>query len=102
MAEDFDTRAGAYAVIICRGQHPPFAPAGSRLPGLDPARRGTGAARRPPAAVREVRSGALTYELGGSTAQAAWVLLERVANLGATPLVQVGLKVAARTATCSQ
>lgn len=50
----------------------------------------------------KVTSGVLTHELGGSTDRAAWVPLDRVADLGPAPLVHVGLKMAIRNAARSE
>ncbi|GAA3294831.1 NUDIX hydrolase [Arthrobacter citreus] len=145
MAEDFDVRIGAYAVVIRDGsillshwndhgysgwtlpggglearedapaavvrevrEETGFGVETQELLGVDsifipPERRFPGDNRRLLHALRiiyraRVTSGTLTHELGGSTDQAAWVPLDRVSELGATPLVQVGLKLAIRNA----
>lgn len=149
MAEDFDVRVGAYAVIIRDGsillshwnengysgwtlpggglEINEDAPAAvvrevreetgygvetEELLGVDsifipPERRFPGDNRRLLHALRiiyraRVMSGTLTHELAGSTDQAAWVALDRISELGATPLVQVGLKLAIRNAVRSE
>ncbi|MCC3268103.1 NUDIX hydrolase [Arthrobacter gengyunqii] len=150
MAEGFDTRVGAYAVVIRDGSvllshwHD-HGYSGWTLPGgglelredapaavvrevreetgyfveaeellgvdsifIEPEHRFPGEHRRLLHALRiiyraRVLSGTLTHELDGSTDEAAWVPLEQVPELGATPLVQVGLKMAAiRTAVSSE
>lgn len=150
MAEGFDTRVGAYAVIIRDGnillshwndhgysswtlpggglelredapaavvrevrEETGYSVAAEELLGVDsifiePEHRFPGENRRLLHALRiiyraRVISGTLTHELDGSTDEAAWVPLDRVPELGPTPLVQVGLKMAAiRTAVRSE
>ena len=149
MAEDFDVRIGAYAVIIRDGsillshwndhgysswtlpggglelredapaavvrevrEETGFTVETEELLGVDsifipPEHRFPGENRRLLHALRiiyraRVTSGVLTHELGGSTDRAAWVALDRVADLGPTPLVQVGLKMAIRNAARSE
>lgn len=142
MAESFDTRVAAYAVIIRNGSillshwHD-HGYSGWTLPGgglevredapaavvrevreetgyivepgellgvdsifIEPEHRFPGQSRNLLHALRiiyraRVLSGTLTHELDGSTDEAAWVPLDRVPELGPTPLVQAGLKLAA-------
>ena len=149
VAEDFDVRVGAYAVIIQDGsillshwndhgysgwtlpggglELKEDAPAAvvrevreetgygvetQELLGVDsifipPERRFPGEKPRLLHALRiiyraRVTSGTLTHELAGSTDEAAWVALDQVSGLGATPLVQVGLKLAIHNAVRSE
>lgn len=146
MAEDFDVRIGAYAVIL-RGESILLShwndhgysswtlPGGGlearedapaavvrevreetgytigvpELLGVDslfiePEHRFTGENPRLLHALRiiyraQIVSGELTHELDGSTDEAAWVPLEKVPELGPTPLVQVGLRLAIQSRT---
>lgn len=149
MAEPFDTRIGAYAVVISDGsillshwndhgysswtlpggglelredapaavvrevrEETGYAVEPEELLGVDsifipPEHRFPGEGRRLLHALRiiyraRIVSGVLTHELHGSTDQAQWVPLDRVSELGPTPLVQVGLKMAIRNAACSE
>ena len=149
MAEPFDTRVGAYAVVIRDGsillshwrdhgysgwtlpggglesredapaavvrevrEETGFSVEAEELLGVDsifisPEHRFPGENRRLLHALRviyraRVISGTLTHELDGSTDEAAWVPLEQVPELDATPLVQVGLKLAIRMPACTE
>ena len=149
VADDFDVRIGAYAVVIADGsillshwndhgysswtlpggglELREDAPAAvvreveeetgyivepEELLGVDsifipPEHRFAGENRRLLHALRIIyrartTSGVLTHELNGSTDKAEWVPLDRVSELGAASLVQVGLKMAIRNAACSE
>ncbi|MDK1359671.1 NUDIX hydrolase [Arthrobacter sp. zg-Y1219] len=149
MAEDFDVRIGAYAVVLSGGsillshwndhgysswtlpggglelredapaavvrevrEETGFTVEPEELLGVDsifipPEHRFPGESRRLLHALRiiysaRITSGVLTHELGGSTDKAEWVPLDRISELGPAPLVQVGLKLAIRNASCSE